>query len=79
MQILVYYLVKFLSIHVQTGIPQRFSLGPLLLPLYVNDLPRAVQSSKTDMYAADMGIHESGVSVDELETIINNDFEKLCR
>ena len=36
-----------------------------------------MQNSKTDMYAANLGIHESGVSVDELETTINNDFEKL--
>ena len=52
-------------------------LGPLLLLLYTNDLPKCLQHSPPRMYADDTSITFGGSDVDEINNCINLDLERI--
>jgi len=62
---------------VKVGIPQGSVLGPTLFTLYTSDLPDAVISAATYMYADDTTLFCIGDSVDDVTRQLNKALEEL--
>ena len=62
---------------IECGVPQGSNLGPLLLLLYVNDLPNCLDQAKPSMFADDTSITASSESVEELEALLNSDLDNI--
>ena len=55
------------------GVPQGSNLGPFLFLLYINDLPRCLQTTKARLFADDTTLSISASTVDEIESKLNHD------
>ena len=62
---------------ISCGVPQGSILGPLLFLIYVNDMPQAVNSNLL-LYADDSCLMFQHKDVEEIEKVLNNDFENIC-
>ena len=60
------------------GIPQRSVLGLILFVLYTSDLPKAVNTAKTFLYADDATMYSVGESVDQVTATLNKALEELA-
>lgn len=62
---------------ISCGIPQGSILGPLFFILYINDLPECLQNSSSRMFADDTNLTISGVSMEEVESAMNDDLDRV--
>ena len=62
---------------ISCSVPQGSILGSLLLLIYVNDMPQAVNSNLF-LYADDSCLMFQHKDVEETEKVLNNDFENIC-
>ena len=70
------------SCSISTGVPQGSILGPLLIIIFINDLPKSSTYFSTRLYADDTYLTASGSDLDSLLCEINNHlpavYEWLC-
>ena len=59
------------------GASQGSCLGPLLLLIYINDLPRAVQNSRMSMFADDTCLYHQSSNIPLLNEAINEDLKNF--
>ncbi|PFX18773.1 putative RNA-directed DNA polymerase from transposon BS [Stylophora pistillata] len=62
---------------VQRGIPQGSILGPLLLNIFMNDLPHVIDFTILATYADDTQFFYAGDNVTDVEQAINSDLGKI--
>ena len=64
---------------VEHGVPQGSPLSPLLLLIYINDLPQVLSSVSAIHYADDTILHISGQNLTQLFSGMNADLAKLAQ
>jgi hypothetical protein len=66
------------ELEITCGVPQGSVLGPLLFIIYMNDLPNALQYSKSILFADDTTIFYSSENATLMFNRINNDLQLLA-
>ena len=61
------------------GVPQGSILGPLLFSIYINYLPACLQNATVTLFADDTALYCSSQSAHELQTLLNEDLDRLAQ
>ena len=64
---------------VTCGVPRDSKSGPLLFLIYVNDLPNCLSFSNASLFADNTNLTTSGISVEVVQSHLNEDLEKVRR
>ena len=62
---------------VSCGVPQGSTLGPLLILIYVNDLPNCFSTVSPRMFADDTNVSLASSTLFELENVLNQELQNL--
>ena len=62
---------------VSYGVPQGSTHGPLLIHLYINDLPNCLSTASPGMFADDTNVSLASFILFELENVLNQELQNL--
>ena len=62
---------------IRCGVPQGSNLGPILLLLYINELPNCLESSQANVFADDTNIACAGSHPKKIEINLKNDLKNV--